>query len=163
MLPELAVVAVGVKRRRSGQREDSMHLSHSDNSRRVIGNHDLVFARPYDARQQLLCSAVVFRTGHHGSLMPLDRHVLMQSSSIVTAADRLAAGPRRRLTGGHRPVAIKARTRQSIRRANSRWRVPSLSLGSGSPLRPAAVPALAGQPPVAQIELRGGLPSPTSP
>lgn len=42
-----------------------------------------------------------------GLRWPLDHHVLMQSSSIVAAADRLAAGPQRRLTGGGRLVTIR--------------------------------------------------------
>jgi hypothetical protein len=51
--------AVGVKRRCSGQRENGMHLSRSDLTRTVIGNHDrgfeLAFALPRDALHQLLC------------------------------------------------------------------------------------------------------------
>ena len=55
----------------------------------VIGNHylgfEIAFAPPRSALQQLFCSVVVFRPGHHVSPMPLDRHKLMQSSSIVAA------------------------------------------------------------------------------
>ncbi len=43
---------------------------------RPLGNHGRGFERgsalPRDALHQLLCSAVVFRAGHHASLMPLD-------------------------------------------------------------------------------------------
>jgi hypothetical protein len=56
----------------AAKRKDGMHLSRSDSSRMVIGNHDRIFevacVRSRDALYQLLCSAVVFRAGHHASL-----------------------------------------------------------------------------------------------
>jgi hypothetical protein len=55
------LLAVGVKRRCSGQCEDGMHLCRSDLSRMVIGYHDLgferAFAPPRSALHQLLCLA----------------------------------------------------------------------------------------------------------
>ena len=95
---------VGVKRRCGGQREDGMHLSRSDSSRLVIGDHDRVFeiafAPPRDALQQLLCSAG--SVPGRSSRLLYAAGPLMQSASIVAAGDRLAAGPRRRLMGAPR-------------------------------------------------------------